>query len=375
MRQTWTRAVYAAAFSLWSVSVFVGVRSAQASDILVIHRPAVHKMTPYYKSGDLIPLNGPVIRVFSKTGKQYDAIANDNQNLKYAVEVGAACGSGKKLTMASVAVDGTSKSIYEGRKRSLDNRTVVLDIPFTIPDMPRSPVAACNHELDRRVAQFGTSRESLMQRGFVVTYDNAFTSKFTVACSRPLGKGHLEVSELKTKVWIACEPVGLKGKPAGTGGGAGKPNTPNSKPAPRPRKPKVKARIEAHPAVLHAKSCPATIRFSGKIFAMGATSVTYRIEGSGWRSPVRRMTFKKAGSQDIVGWTKRFAAPKRDLNKLAAPGGKKTPDYQGWAAIRILEPRDQAGLSKKVTYKVFCNAAPPVRVLKKVVPARRPRGE
>ena len=352
--------------------VFVAVRPAVADDILVVHRAATHKMKPFFKSGDMIPIDGPVIRVFSKTGKQYDAIANDNENLKYTAEVGVACGSGKKMSLASLEIAGASKSVYEGRKRSIDNRTVLVEFPFTLPDIPRTPVAACNHELDRRMAMTGKSRAYLLSHGFVVTYENAYTSRFTVACSRPLGKGHLEVSKLPSKVWIACLPVGLSPKPAPKGGKkSGKPDKPGGGPTPKPRKPlfKVRASIAAHPQVLYAKSCPAKIRFSGKIEAVGRGKVFYRFEGKGWRSPNFSMDFTSSGSRKTVDWTQRFDPPPPASTRLALPGTKKGPDHQGWAAIRILAPANQAGLSKKVDYKVFCNSAPPARM--PATPARR----
>ncbi|RMD88557.1 MAG: hypothetical protein D6807_05475 [Alphaproteobacteria bacterium] len=353
---------------------FAAVRpAAAADDILIIHRPAKHKMKPFFKSGDMIPIDGPVIQVFSKTGKQYDAIANDHENLKYSTEVGAACGSGKKMGLASIEIAGVSKSVYEGRKRSIDNRTVLLEFPFTLPDIPRTPVAACNHELDRRVAMTGKSRDYWLAHGFVVTYENAYTSRFTVSCSRPLLAGHLEVSELPSKVWIACLPVGLSPKPAPKGGKKGEaPGKPDTPPPPKPRKPlfKVRAEIAAHPQVLYTRQCPAKIRFSGTIKAVGRGKVVYRFEGSDWHSPNYSMNISSSGSRKTVTWTQQFDSPPASA-RLALPGGRKTPDHQGWAAIRILAPADQAGLSKKITYKVFCNSAPPARMPATRKPPRR----
>lgn len=332
---------------------------AWAADILVYHDPGTYKMSKFYVSGDSYPLNGPVIRVFSKTGAKYDAIANDNENLTHASRVGAVCTRTKKIDTADVTVAGVSRNVHEGRNNSLRRKTVAIELPFAVPNMPRSPVAACNFELEKRAAQGGKSRTQWLKSGFVVKYDGAYEATFTVTCTG-IGRGDFSSETISTPVWIACEPSRDAGK---------KPQKAElKKPRGKSMPLKVSARLEASKSVLYAPKCPTSIHFTGSIWASKpGTTVKYQIVGSDWTSPERTMTFKKAERQEVVGWTKRFDVRKAGANSLAAPSVAGAPDADGWARVKVKFAGGRAE-SEKVPYKVYCNAAPPRRLQIKKTP-------
>ncbi len=322
------------------------------------HEPGTYKMTKFAGSGENIPLNGPVIRVFSADGNTYSHIANDNENLNHASKVGAICEKrSHKVKSASVSVAGTSHSASGTGEHSMRSHTESFSFPFTLPDISRSPVAACNFELDKRVAQGNKSRDYYLSRGFVVKYENAYEAKFTAACGGGLSKGQLMSKTISTPVWIACEGTQ-------TGGGS-KPNNPTPKPmvfkaVELPLK--VTAKLEADkPGRIYAKKCPAAVRYTGTItVSRPNTEVTYQITGSDWDSPQRTKTFAKAGEHEITGWTQAYRKKEADIGQLAgaAAGKNKTADAKGTVRLHVKYDGGTTR-SKAIGYEVFCDAEAP----------------
>ena len=336
---------------------FATAGSASAAGVTK-HEPGTYKMSKFAGTGENIPLNGPVIHVFSSDGKKYSAIANDNENLKHASTVGAICEKrSHDVKSASVKVAGTSHSVSGAGDHSMKSHTESFSFPFTMPDTPRTPVAACNFELDKRVAQSNKSRNHYLSRGFVVKYQNAYEAKFTAMCSGGLSKGKIMSKTINTPVWIACSPTDKTGD--------SKPNKPPAKqmvfkaveiPL------KVSAKLVADkPGKIFASECPATVKNTGSInVSRPNTKVTYQIAGSDWESPKRTKTFAKAGDNDVTSWTQYYRVKEADIGRIAsAPSdSEKGPDAKG--TVRLYVQFDGGSTrSRAIGYEVYCNAEKP----------------
>ena len=322
------------------------------------HTPGTYKMSKFAASGENIPLNGPVIHVFSSDGKKYTAIANDNENLKHASKVGAICEKrSHDVKSASVSVAGTSHAASGTGKHSMKSHTESFSFPFTTPDIPRTPVAACNHELDKRVAQSNKSRNYYLDRGFVVKYENAYEAKFTAMCSGGLSQGKIMSKTIQTPVWIACKST--------SNSGGSRPNKPPAEPVvfqavEMPLK--VSAKLVADkPGKIYASKCPAAVRYTGSInVSRPNTKVTYQIAGSDWESPKRTKTFTKAGSNAVTGWTQTYRVKEADIGRIASSpsAAQKAPDAKG--TVRLYVSFDGGKTrSKAIGYEVYCNADKP----------------
>ena len=66
----------------------LGLVCTASADTVTTHEPGTYKMTEFDNTDENIPLNGPIIHVFSKDGNRYTSISNDNENLKHASVVG-----------------------------------------------------------------------------------------------------------------------------------------------------------------------------------------------------------------------------------------------------------------------------------------------
>lgn len=355
MNGKWTRAGIA-------IAAIIGVAgTALAAEIYLTHKPGTYKISKFGKTGENIPLNGPVIHVFSKGGKKYDTIANDNGNLKHASRVSGICPRrSQDFGSGSIKVAGTSHKISGTGKHSLKSHTEVFEFPFTLPNISRKPAAACNFELDKRVAQGNKSRAYWMGRGFVVRYENAYEAVLTTSCSGGVRRGSFGVKTIKTPVWMACAAVKT--------GDQSKTETPKRAKKSRAREVelKVRATLEAtKQGSIYAGKCPVLVRYTGSIWvSKPKTTVSYQIVGSGWKSPERKITFKKMGKQQITGWTQRYREKKGDRGRLAAPGkGAKQPDAQGSVRLRV-KYKGGTAQSDAIPYKVFCNAEAPQRRLR-----------
>lgn len=325
----------------------------------ITHQPGPYKMSKFKNTGENIPLNGPVIHVFSGNGKNYTAIANDNQNLTHTSTIGGLCGRrSQDFTAAALIVGGKSKAVSGTGSYAMKTHTESVKFPFMLPDIARSPVAACNFELDKRTAQGNKSREYWMGRGFVVKYENAYDAKFTASCGGVASRGDFKSKTIQTPVWIACAPVGNDARP----------DKNPARMAPSRARPvplKVSATLEAtEQGTIYAPECPRRITYSGSIWvSRPGTKVTYQIIGSNWDSPERAMTFKTAGRQNITSWTQHYREKKQGTGRLAAAStpADKQPDASGIVRLKV---RYDGGSTQSdaISYKVFCNTEAPRRM-------------
>ena len=352
--------------STLSVMALVLAMSAEANakaKLTVGVKPAVQKMTKYKTSGDLYPLNGPVIRVYSKDGTHYDRIANDNENLTYLVKVWASCN--REIRSFSLAINGASKNIKHtsSKGKKVKKRIEKLKTPFTLPTINRTSVKACRKELEKRVSLGHKSRNAWMASGFVVRYDNAYEAKVTGSCSAALSKGDFEVEKTALPVWIICEAVkgGQKPKPS-------KPNTGSSPqiPSQSATTPKLMLSLIVTPKV--ADKCPVGLKFTGKISSNRTGVIKYRIVGresaKAWQTPIKTVKFDKAGTKTLSSWTHSYHKP--DVSggmTLKTPGGPTV--IEGTARIVIVQkPKGAKVMGGGTKYKIWCDGMPKRKVLR-----------
>lgn len=346
-----------------AVAVLLSMSALAAAGGITNHEPASYKMTKFGETGERIPLNGPVIHVFSTDGKKYTSIANDNEKLTHASRVGGICDKRlQKFKSGSVTVAGQSHSVSGKGEHVMKTHTEAFDFPFTLPDISRSPAAACNHELDKRVASGNKSRAHWFKRGFVVKYENAYEAKFEASCSGGLGKGEFKSKTIRTPVWIACAATEAASDP--------KPDSkpkPARKPKPEPSRArpvplKVTAKLEAdNPGTIYSKKCPVRVKYSGSIYVSKPnTEVTYQIAGSDWDSPERTITIAKPGFQEITSWTQYYREKETDTGSFAS-SSEKTPDSKGTVRLTV-KAGGKTVRSKQIAYQVFCNSEKPMRL-------------
>lgn len=349
------------------VFVMAGFTSAAHADGVANHDPGPYKMSKFAGSGEHIPSNGPVIHVFSKDGKSYTTISNDNKNLHFTSSVGAIC-SAKSQTIgsASIEVAGTTHSVGGIGAHVMNTHVESFNFPFVLPTIPRAPAAACNFELDKRVSDSNKSRDYWMQKGFVVKYENAYEARFFASCSGGLARGDIESRTINTPVWIACA--------ATDNSSDARPNTEAEKPKrvpasrARPMPLKVTAKLEAtRQGTIYASKCPVAVRYTGSIYvSRPGTKVTYQISGTDWEAPERTITFNESGTQEITGWTQRYRENESSPNRVSnAPADmRKKPDANGTVRLNV---KYDGGSTQSATipYTVFCNAEEPKKVMLK----------
>ncbi|MCG8503052.1 MAG: hypothetical protein MI755_00475 [Sphingomonadales bacterium] len=333
---------------------------ADAIDYIGI-KPGVAKMTQFEKSGDNVPLNQPVIRVYAKGTQKYSTIANDHQNMSVTVQVRGACKGLRKLNKARLYTVSHTESLSVNKKNKTyakSWKTIGFKMPFAEPDTVRGPVAACNAELDRLDAK-GRNRYAAMKKGFVVRYDDAYDVQFDLYC-----KGTFTYADSRTTsvpVWVACEPTPNAGR--------AKKTTKTLPAEPRPgAKKKEPAKLVSKVAFrvdrpTYVGVCPVKLSFTGKIHASRAGTVKYRmVSDTGRRSAERTMKFTKAGSKP-VNWTRTFKEKKAEASAAstrlaAAPSAgpkRDVPDHKGWERVVITSPKGMPA-SKQVNYSINCRA-------------------
>lgn len=348
-----------------ALATFVAVAYAAS---VMNHDPGPYKMTKFGNSGEHIPLNGPVIRVYSNNGTSYTTISNDNENLQHTSTVGGICsGRSQKFRSPSIEVAGTSHSVTGAGEHAMKTHPESFEFPFTLPNIPRAPAAACNFELDKRESSSNKSREYWMQKGFVVKYENAYEANFTASCYGGVARGDFESETIKTPVWIACAAIDP--------GSDSKPNTEPEKPErmpasrARPVPLKVTAKLEAtQQGTIYASTCPVAVRYTGSIYvSKPGTEVSYQIAGTDWDSPERTIAFSTAGTQEITGWTQRYREKESSHGQIsAAPADtRKKPDASGTVKLKV-KYNGGSTQSAAIPYTVYCNTEEPKNVTLKI---------
>ena len=318
--------------------------------------------------GDRYALDGPTIRVFSSDGTRYHFVGNDNENLTFRMRVRAQCALGWQGRTATARIGGETLEFKTDRLF----RSIKLEVPYASPDIPRTPVAACNREIDKRVSQ-GYSREELLSKGFVVPYRNAYHGRLDLSCSeiKRVGRSDLESHrvDVPLSVYVSCEASALAGEPE-----------PPKEPTPRPRPAEVPGDVvtdvtlTADPSEFKGR-CPRKVHFHGTITATEPTRVEYVFLGEeGFRTSKYELVFDRPGTRKVY-WS-RTIAPEADPSDLALRGGQKRyPVTEGYLKLFVGRPSDQDapgskvyGTSEPAEFRIDCNPSPEPRPMKVIRP-------
>lgn len=342
--------------SLSLLACFVTILPAATVDYVRV-KVGTHKMAKG-PSGQLVPLNGPVIHVYSKDGKKYD-FADDFQKLHFTLQVKGACKVARKLRAASLRVGTYRKGLKVNRKNrtfASSWKTVSLTAPYMKPG-GTDPVRLCNDYLDKQAVVKKKSKASLMADGFVIRRDSGYGAQFELTCKGTFTES--DSSNVSYPVWISCEPLKQ-----------GKKNVPPARAA--------KSRARAMPLFRRASlatqqtryggPCPTWVAFHGAITAGRAGTLRYRFETeteTGFRTGWQEVRFDRPGTKK-VSWKRLVKTPEPpsgDRLTLKA-AGDRIPIFKGWTVLRVSEPPAGGGKvptfhqSKKATFTVDCNPAP-----------------
>lgn len=315
--------------------------------------------------GDPVPVGtAPVIEVRFEDGN-YVGVGNDGESLGFLMTVGARCSERWRLNDARAAIDVSGAQWttidVDTDHRTLDDRNLIVAGPFQMPDIERTPAAACNAELDRRTAQ-GMSRGDLLRTGFYLRYPNAYRGTFELSC-RDEGIGFKEPTQFGSAT--AELPVYIKCLPA----------APTTRPGPRPPTTTLgvkQTRVWVSPAqnADYRGPCPKKLSFGGEIeYLMSSQAdpvdVRYRyITDDGDQSPVYTTTFTQAGKKNVHFWQHEFAPPAAQVTVTAGAPGDQPRVVDGWVALEVVSPKPkdpQAGTAK-TSFKLTCEAPEPDRV-------------
>ena len=365
--------------ALAAVFLFSGLAKPLAQEVEYVDiRSGKYKMTEYGETGEDVPRVGPIIEVFSKSGVDYDTIANDNKALPFILDLKGRCAGNQRVGKAELTLPDGRENLEVKRRRQSYARNfkkITVRSAFVLPDIGRSPAQACTKELDRRVASSNLSREEWIERGFVVRYDDAYKFGFALTCNKGKGWNQFGEAETTAPVWIACQPsrvaaAGVRQAASGAPAGSGEAGPEASGPTRLTERAKpTEQQQPAPPAELtqlisamtlrankgdYQGRCPVALRFSGAVTVSRAGTVRYRLaDNEGNRSPLRSLKFAEAGSQSIVGWSKAFAIPAAAEAEAEAEAVEGAADFQGWVQIEVVEPR-RVQPSDKAEYRVTC---------------------
>ncbi len=331
--------------------VLLAAGSAQASDAAISQ--GMYKMGPNPPLGDRVPVVGPVFKVFSESGSQYDFVGETNRNLDFVLTGTAFCSSPRRRGRIAVELGGVSAS---QSKTDKVGRGVVVSDRFTL-SVPHSAlggfdaVKACNDGLRTLAAERGDSRESLIRRGFTLRYEDVFEATATASCTGGLARGHFESDATRVDAWVDCRPNAQAKEP---------------KPDRAPKRAMVSLAAIA-PLVTEAELrvaqdsraavCPARLTYEGSITTSRAGTVRYRIVGDGkTRTPVYTLTFDEAGTKPVRSQVVTVRAPERPPASatLAADDAPPPPrTVRGWRRLEIVEPEGMRPLERS-EYQLIC---------------------
>jgi hypothetical protein len=306
----------------------------------------------------------PVIEVPFEDG-QYAGVTNYSEGLAFLMRVGARCSERWRLNDARAAVDvgGAPWTFIDVNPdhRTLDDRTLIVESPFQMPDTDLTPAAVCNAELDRRTGQ-GLERGDLLRTGFYVRHPNAYRGTFELSC-RDEGIGFKEPTQFgsataELPVYIRCLPA-----------------EPTTRPGPRPPITTLgvkDTRVWVNPPqnADYQGPCPKTIGFGGEIeYLMSSKAdpvdVRYRyVTNDGDQSPVYETTFTQAGKKNVHFWQHEFGTPPAQVTVTAGPPSDQPRVVDGWVALEVVSPKPkdpQAG-SAKTGFKLACETPEPEQV-------------
>ncbi len=320
------------------VAVIVPVSAEASEDVNLTE--VMYENWRHPKAGDPLPVGGPVIRVYSEGGDEFDFVGHTNQPISFWGELSGACARVNKISYLQFKVADTTASVShpDGRGAWFD-RYGVAEVPHSeLKDF--DAVRACNDKLKTLAAETGRSRSELVADGFGIHFPDWIEGRGILMCS---GRNNSDSDTEKLDLWVECVA-----NPK-----AGEPEPPVMKTVPAKLSPFITGLSYEVDRPNWVGKCPVGLTFTGSITTSRAGTVKYRtVAQDGSTSPTYTLSFGSAGTRAIGTWGETLAKPKTSAT-LSAGGEKQGPDFQGWRRLQIIEP---AGLapSAPAEYSVTC---------------------
>jgi hypothetical protein len=319
----------------------------------------------------------PVFRVTAKKDKKiYDTVEDTYKGISYKIKVKGRCPEKHHLSTSRIKLynDVISKEIVFpvnkkygdiGGNSGQDWHHYNLDWPFLMPKV--SPVATCNAEVKRREAA-GQSLGAILQNGFTVEVDDAYTVNLTIGCEKSVHLTYYEMPELRASATlpatVECRQTGY----VPTQGAPSKPGQRREPAAPRmpvPEPPLTSVSVAANPAETKGEGCPVYVNFKGKIAGnpeskFSTFNTKYRFLGDhGYQTDWIFVAVSRDEPRTVNG--RRFIqAPANDpRGTMLSPGQKpRIPLYRGWMELEVQLPNGSKKKSERANFSVDCNVAP-----------------
>ena len=292
------------------------------------------------KLGDPLPVGGPVIRVFSKSGDRFNFIGHTNEPVRFLGLLSGSCPKVEEISSLQFEVSEQKVSVsHPDDQGAWFSRTGVVELSRTEPKGFHA-VRECNDRLKTLAAHTGRSRRELVADGFGIRFRNWIEGRAILICS---GRNNISSDTARLDLWVQCG-----GSPKAT-----EPETPTMKPVPAKLSPFVADLTFEVDLPSYVGKCPVGLLFTGSITTSRAGTVTYRsIADDGRSSPIDTLTFASAGTKVITTWSETFSGANAS-GSLAAGPEDEGPDYIGWRRLEIIEPAGFAP-SSTADFSVTC---------------------
>lgn len=296
------------------------------------------------KLGDPLPIDGPVIHVFSEGGDTFDFVGHTNQPVRFWGQLSGSCGKVYKISYVQFKVaDTTAPVSHPSGRGAWFSRYGSVDVPHDSLQF-FDAVRACNDQLKTLAAETGRSRRDLIAGGFGIHFPDRIEALGSLVCTGNV-KGDSDTTKLD--LWVDCV-----GNPK-----SAEPEKPTMKTVPAKLSPFVVGLAFDVDRPNWVGKCPVSLKFTGSITTSRAGTVKYRtVAQDGSSSPTYTLTFGAAGKKAIGTWGETLAKPKAS-GTLAAGPETKGPDFSGWRRLEIVEPTGFAP-SAPADYSVTCQDQP-----------------
>lgn len=328
----------------------------------------------------------PVFRVTATNNKKvYDTVEDTYKGIRYKIKVKGQCPEKHHLSTSSIRlsnkvaakqvifpVNENNRSI--GADHGQEWNQYNFDFPFLLPKV--SPVETCNAEVKRRQAS-GQSLAAILQNGFTVEVDDAYTVTIVIGCEKNV---HLWYYEMPQESASATLPATVECRPTGYVPTQGVPSKPGQHREPPPQRtpvpepPLSSVSVMANPAETKGEGCPVYVNFKGKIEANAESEYStfntkYRFTGDhGYQTDWTFVSVSRSEPRTVN--VRRFiqAPVANPGGTILAPGVRpRIPLFRGWMELEVQLPNGSKR-SERANFSVDCNVAPDNRRIRASTP-------
>jgi hypothetical protein len=311
------------------------------------------------KYGKKLPVTASKIKVFAESGTTYSHNASKLDKISFVTSYTASC-SGKRTVDAVQVRIGDTTTSASNVGGGFDTGTVAVKVPYS-QLKGLQPVKWCNDELKTLSLENNVSKVDIVESGFGLYVDDLIEAQGTVFCTHKIKRGDVDGDKTMLGVYVSCEPNELAGRPKKT--------TKTTKPKPPSGGPATtifKSASISGPKSKIVAQCPEPVKFNASITAKDKGTIEYQFIGDhNYKSPIKKMTFSKAGTQK-TSWTRTIRQP--DPGKQLSAGGTSSSDIKGWMGLKVIYKVKSGIASTKKTWNspranftVDCNPDPGVK--------------